>query len=871
MDARRSSPLNPPLLLSLLLGVVFVAFPQSFAFAQGAMTNGANHEGSISTPGEIDEWTFEANIGDAIALSIGEVLPAGPDPDFRPWIRLVSPGGAQLASTDGYLTARIGILSAPLTGTYTVRVASGQGALDNTGDYRLVLARTPGAFVVPAGDEGGAMTNGENHTGHIHVGDLDLWSFEANIGDAIALSIGEILPAGVPDPDYRPWIRLRSPSGEQLGNTDGYLTARINVLSAPLTGTYTVIVGTGQGGYDNEGDYRLILALTPGTFVVPDGDEGGAMANGANHTGHIDVGDIDIWSFTANIGDAISLSIGEVLPTGLPDPDFRPWIRLRSPSGQQLGNTDGYLTARINVPTAPLTGTYTVIVGTGQGGYDNTGDYRLVLARTPGTFIVPDGDEGGPMLNGTAHPGTLPPGDLDLWTFCASQGASLSLTMAEILPQGVPDPGFNPWIRLLAPSGQQVGSSSSTLTAQINTVATATGLYTVLSSAGQGGYAAAGMYQVMVSGAVGCPVPTTLDDAYFTLVDTPLAIPAPGVLGNDNSNGGGSMTAELLTTVSSGSLTLNADGSLLYTPPTGATGVTSFTYRAVNAFGAGNVATVTIAVDTTAPGPQPPIGLYASLIAGNTVTLRWTPPVSGTPPTGYVLEGGVNPGEMLASIPMGTDPIYTFPAPTGAFYVRVHTLSGATRSVASNEIRIFVNQPAAPSAPADLVGLVNGSSIALAWRNTFAGGAPGGIVLDVSGALTTSLPLGLTDSFQFNGVPGGTYTLSLRATNSVGSSPSSNAITLTFPTPCTGAPLPPSRFLAYRLGRTLFVVWDPATSGPAPTSYVLNVTGAFSGSFGTPGRTLSGAVGPGAYHLSVTAANACGSSAATPVQTVVVP
>ena len=163
-----------------------------------------------------------------------------------------------------------------------------------------------------------------------------------------------------------------------------------------------------------------------------------------------------------------------------------------------------------------------------------------------------------------------------------------------------------------------------------------------------------------------------------------------------------------------------------------------------------------------------------------------------------------------------TTPIHTFPAPTGAFYVRVHTQSGASRSLASNEIRILVNQPAAPSAPADLVGLVNDSSIALAWRNTFAGGAPGGIVLDVSGAMTTSLALGLTDRFQFNGVPGGTYTLSLRAINGAGSSPSSNAITLSFPSPCTGAPLPPSNFLAYRVGRTLVVVWDPATSGPAP-------------------------------------------------------
>ena len=143
------------------------------------------------------------------------------------------------------------------------------------------------------------------------------------------------------------------------------------------------------------------------------------------------------------------------------------------------------------------------------------------------------------------------------------------------------------------------------------------------------------------------------------------------------------------------------------------------------------------------------------LSSGNTVTLRWTPPQAGLPPTDYVLEGGVNPGQVLASISVGSaNPIYTFVAPTGAFHVRMHTMSGATRSDASNEIRIFVNVPAPPSAPADLLGLVNGLSVALAWRNTFEGGAPGGLILDVTGALTTSIPLGLTDSFRFDGVPG---------------------------------------------------------------------------------------------------------------------
>jgi hypothetical protein len=275
----------------------------------------------------------------------------------------------------------------------------------------------------------------------------------------------------------------------------------------------------------------------------------------------------------------------------------------------------------------------------------------------------------------------------------------------------------------------------------------------------------------------------------------------------------------------------------------------------------------------TAPTAEPPTGLYAASITGNVLTLRWTPPAGGLAPTDYVLEGGISPGQVLASIPTGsTYPIFTVTAPAGVFYVRIHTMSGASRSVASNEIRVWVaNQSAPPSAPASFTGVRNGSTIGLSWRNTFAGGAPATLVLDVTGSVNTSIPLGLTDSFSFAGVPNGTYTLSLRATNAAGASASTSTVSLTFPGACAGPPFPPSNFIAYRIGRTLFVLWEPPASGAAPTDYILNVTGSFVGSFPTPTRALSGTVGAGSYTFSVLARNACGTSVATPVQTVVVP
>jgi hypothetical protein len=54
-------------------------------------------------------------------------------------------------------------------------------------------------------------------------------------------------------------------------------------------------------------------------------------------------------------------------------------------------------------------------------------------------------------------------------------------------------------------------------------------------------------------------------------------------------------------------------------------------------------------------------------------------------------------------------------------------------------------------------------------------------------------------------------------------------------------------------------------------AYVVNVTGAFVGSFPTTGRTVNGVVGPGTYNITVTAVNACGASAPSSPQVLAVP
>ena len=169
-----------------------------------------------------------------------------------------------------------------------------------------------------------------------------------------------------------------------------------------------------------------------------------------------------------------------------------------------------------------------------------------------------------------------------------------------------------------------------------------------------------------------------------------------------------------------------------------------------------------------------------------------------------------------------------------------------------------------------LTGNAIGSRLQLAWTNATTGGTPTGLLLHVAGAVSLTVPLGPGQSFSSSAVPPGTYTLSVAAQNAAGTSPASNSVTLTFPGTCT-PPGVPTSFQATTVGNRVTVSWNSPASGGAPDAYTLNVTGSLTGSVSTADRSLSGAVGPGTYTLAVASNNPCGTSAATPPQTVVVP
>jgi hypothetical protein len=534
-------------------------------------------------------------------------------------------------------------------------------------------------------------------------------------------------------------------------------------------------------------------------------------------------------------------------------------------------------TASLSWPSASIvTASYATSSGTATSGLDFTPASGL-LTFTPG-------DTAEPVSVAITNDVLDEPDETFTVTLSAPSGATIAVAQAigtitddDTLPTAVADAyttPFNTPLVVAAPGvlANDTSGSSGAMTAElVSGVAHGT---LALGAAGSvnytpaSGYAGADSFvyrvvtdsgtgnSVTVSITVGVPAPP-MADTYTTPFQTTLTVAAPGVLGNDGATAG--LTAQLVAGPGHGTLTLAANGGLTYAPDTGFAGEDGFTYRTQGPGGSSVPATVTITVSQPTD-VQPPQELRVSSIAGNVVTLRWKAPAIGPEPTGFVLEGGVAPGQTLVAMPTGhAAPIFTLTAPNGSFVVRVRSLGPGGQSATSNEIPLHVNVPMAPAAPTALQATTSGSALHLAWTPSFAGGRNDGVMLDVTGSVAASIPLAAQERISLAGVPAGSYTLRVRSTNASGSSAASAPITVTVPGLCAAAPEPPANLLAYVVGGTTSVVWDPPATGDAPVGYQISVPGI--GVLPTGARTVSGPLPAGTYALEVRSVGACGISA----------
>ena len=178
-------------LIGLLTTLFLLTLCSNIATAQGVLTNGWTYDGTISTAGQSNSYTFTANTGDSVVVRAGALTSLN---YFDPWLRVYGPDGALVGSDDpGGGSASEVALTATNSGTFTVLVSDGSfEGYGGTGTYQLSYVEVPGTLVISPGDQGGPLTNGTLNAGTITVGDIDAWSFTANAGDSVVLRAGRI-------------------------------------------------------------------------------------------------------------------------------------------------------------------------------------------------------------------------------------------------------------------------------------------------------------------------------------------------------------------------------------------------------------------------------------------------------------------------------------------------------------------------------------------------------------------------------------------------------------------------------------------------------------------------------------------------------
>ncbi len=370
-------------------------------------------------------------------------------------------------------------------------------------------------------------------------------------------------------------------------------------------------------------------------------------------------------------------------------------------------------------------------------------------------------------------------------------------------------------------------------------------------------------------------LPTAVADSYATPFDTPLVVAAPGVLANDSNDGGGTMTAQLVSGVAHGTLTLGADGGVNYTPTAGYSGADGFVYRVVDGSGTGNSVTVTLSV-----GLEPPAPAADAYSTGFETTLTVAAPgVLGNDDAHSApgLTAAVVSGVAHGALTLGADGSVLYVPDTGfagsdSFVYRASSAAGAGGTAT---VTITVDEPTVVQAPQELrVAAITGSVVTFRWQAPAVGPDPTGYLIEggvVPSQTLAALPTGLTAPIFTLTAPTGSFYVRVRALGTGGPSAVSNEVLLH-----VGVPVPPSAptaLTATASGNTLHLAWQPTFGGGAATAALLDVTGSVSASLPLPAgeRVSFAGVPAGTYTVAIRGTNPGGNGAATSPLTVAVP
>ena len=327
-----------------------------------------------------------------------------------------------------------------------------------------------------------------------------------------------------------------------------------------------------------------------------------------------------------------------------------------------------------------VTGTTVPAHGTVVVNPDGTIDYTPTTGYTgPDTFTytVSDGQGGISTATVTVNVGAPDPVTPTATPLAPATGidglpiTAIDLTASFIDPNGDPltftTTGLPPGLSLDPTTGQITGILPSD--------ASTHGPYTVYVTAADpaGNQVTTPMVIVVTN-----PAPTAVDDQSTTLLDTPVTL---NIVGNDTDPDHDPLAVTAVTQPAHGTVVINPDGTVTYTPTTGYIGPDTFTYTVSDGQGGLDTATVTIDVGGTNPNAPTALAVPAQSGVDGTLVSIDVPALAGvTDPNSDPLvysAVGLPPG-------LSIDPI------TG---IISGTLPPATSANGSYQIEVYATDP----------------------------------------------------------------------------------------------------------------------------------------------------------------------------------
>jgi HD-GYP domain-containing protein (c-di-GMP phosphodiesterase class II) len=481
---------------------------------------------------------------------------------------LFAPGGKPEVAGNGTLT----FMPAPnANGTAMVVARAKDDGGTANGGVDTSVARTFWITVLPV-DDPPSFTRGPNQSAPEDAGAQAVSGWASAIspgpaneaGQSVSFSLSTTNPA------------LFAAGGQPALSPTGTLTYR-SAPNANGSATVTVVAkddrGTANRGIDTSAPQKFTIAVT----AVNDPP---AFTAGANQTVAEDAGAQSVPGWATGIspgppnesGQSVSLLVGTTNSA-----------LFSSPPQISPGGTLTYTSA----PDANGTSTVTVRAkddgGTANGGVDTSAPQMFTITVAPvndppvavaDSPTVAEDDTSGVTFDVLANDTDVDGDTLSVASYDASTIANGTLTA-----NGggsftyVPDSGF-------------IGTEAFTYVVSDGNGGTDTGTVTITVTPVQ-------------------HPPVAGNDAYSTPQDTPLTVPAPGVLGNDGDQDGDAITLETtpVSAPADGSVTLDADGSFTYAPNAGFSGTDSFTYRIDDGTGRSADGVVKISVLSSPPTP----------------------------------------------------------------------------------------------------------------------------------------------------------------------------------------------------------------------------------------------------------------------------